>query len=93
MLRTSLREKKIMDLDINMRKAHVERVGKGKCQAKLTAPFNKIIHSIDRMGNCCINIVDAVQGDTDLKYFVDSIWILQNRLPITMLGKLKKIKA
>lgn len=87
------RKEKIMDLDINMRKAHVERVGKGKCQAKLTAPFNKIIHSIDRMGNCCINIVDAVQGDTDLKYFVDLDLDTPEQITDNNAGKAKKIKA
>lgn len=60
---------KILNLDIKMRKSHVERVGKGKCVAKLTAPYNQIIHDIDRMGNCCINIIEAVQGNKGLRYF------------------------
>ena len=64
-------KEQIMDLGIKMRKSHVQRVGKGKCVAKLTEPFNKIIHSVDRMGNCCINIVDAVQGEIGLRYFLE----------------------
>ncbi|MGN0268301.1 MAG: Na/Pi cotransporter family protein [Lachnospiraceae bacterium] len=64
-------KEQIMDLGIKMRKSHVQRVGKGKCAAKLTESYNKIIHSVDRMGNCCINMVDAVQGQIGLKYFMD----------------------
>ncbi|MGN0435925.1 MAG: Na/Pi cotransporter family protein [Wujia sp.] len=64
-------KEEIMDLGIRMRKAHVQRVGKGKCVAKLTEPFNKIIHSVDRMGNSCINIVDAVRGNIGLRYFLE----------------------
>lgn len=44
-------KEKILDLGIKMRKSHVERVGEGKCKAKLTEPYNRIIHHIDRMGN------------------------------------------
>lgn len=65
-------KEQIMDLGIKMRKSHVQRVGKGKCVAKLTEPFNKIIHSVDRMGNCCINMADAVEGQTGLRYFLES---------------------
>ena len=64
-------KEQIMDLGIKMRKSHVQRVGKGKCTAKLTEPFNKIIHSVDRMGNCCINMVEAVQGQIGLMYFLE----------------------
>ena len=41
-------KEKILDLGIKMRKSHVERVGEGKCKAKLTEPYNRIIHHIDR---------------------------------------------
>lgn len=64
-------KEEIMDLDIKMRKSHMQRVGKGKCTAKLTEPFNRIIHSVDRMGNSCINMVDAVQGQLGLRYFLE----------------------
>ncbi|MDD7739132.1 MAG: Na/Pi cotransporter family protein [Fusicatenibacter sp.] len=64
-------KEQIMDLGIKMRKSHVQRVGKGKCVAKLTESYNKIIHSVDRMGNCCINMLDAVQGQMGLRYFLE----------------------
>ena len=47
------------------------RVGKGKCAANLTAPFNQILHSIDRMSNNCMNIADAALGQVDLNYFIN----------------------
>lgn len=36
------KREKVMELDISMRKAHMSRVSKGKCDASLTAPFNSI---------------------------------------------------
>jgi len=64
------KREKVLDLDIEMRKGHMNRVSKGKCSAKMTAPFNAILHSIDRMGNCCVNIADAALGSVDMSYFV-----------------------
>ena len=64
------RKDKIMDLDLKMRKAHVQRVNKGKCKASLTAPFTNILHLIDRMGNSCINLADVAESGTSMKYFM-----------------------
>ena len=47
-----------MQLDDNMRKAHIERVGKKKCTATMTAAYNNLLHDIDRMGNSCVNLVE-----------------------------------
>lgn len=44
---------------------------KGKCVPKLTKQYNMIIHSVDRMGNSCINMADAVQGHQGLRYFLE----------------------
>lgn len=63
------KREKIMELDISMRKAHMSRVSKGKCDASLTTPFNSILYSIDRMGNSCVNIADTVQGQLELNSF------------------------
>lgn len=66
-----LPEKKeaVTELDIAMRKAHMSRVADGKCAAELTAPFNRLLNNIDRMGNCCINIAETLSGTVDLSYF------------------------
>ena len=63
------KREKVMELDISMRKAHMSRVSKGKFDASLTAPFNSILYSIDRMGNSCVNIADTVQGQLELNSF------------------------
>ena len=58
-------KEEILDLGIKMRKAHVKRIKLGKCDAHMTEPFNAMIHSIDRMGNVCINIADAIRESDD----------------------------
>lgn len=63
------KKEKVLDLTIHMGKSHVERVGKGKCSGKLTAPFNRVLQNIGRMGNCCVNIADAVLAQADLNEF------------------------
>ena len=64
------RKDKIMDLDIKMRKAHLQRVNKGKCKASLTAPFTNILHLIYRMGNSCLNLADVAANEISLSYFM-----------------------
>ena len=64
------RKDKIMDLDIKMRKAHLQRVNKGKCKVSLTAPFTNILHLIDRMGNSCLNLADVAANEISLSYFM-----------------------
>lgn len=65
------KREKVMDLDIQMRKNHMQRVNKGKCKADLTAPYTRILHSIDRMGNSCVNIAEAAAGGMDFNYFLN----------------------
>ena len=65
------RREKVMDLDINMRKAHMDRVNKGKCKAKLSAPFTKLLHCVDRMGNSCVNLADMAMEHMNFGYFLD----------------------
>ena len=54
------RKEEILDLGVQMRRSHVRRIREGQCDARMTEPFNEMIHAIDRMGNCCINIADAL---------------------------------
>lgn len=62
-------KEEIMKLDKKMRKSHMERVGKKKCDAKLTIGFNDILHDIDRMGNSCVNLADAALNSASVKFF------------------------
>lgn len=61
---------KILDSALKMRKEHMQRVNKGKCKASLIAPFTRILHGIDRMGNNCVNIADAAVSGMDMRYFL-----------------------
>lgn len=63
------KKEKVLDLDIEMRKGHIDRVSKGKCATEMTGPLNDILHAVDRMGNCCVNIADAALDKVDLNYF------------------------
>ena len=65
------RREKVMNLDINMRKAHMDRVNKGKCKAKLSAPFTRLLHCVDRMGNSCVNLADMAMEHMNFGYFLD----------------------
>ena len=51
----------IMNLDEKIRKNHIFRVGKGKCDSTLTAPFNEVLHNIERIGNSCVNLVEVAE--------------------------------
>ena len=59
----------IMQLDEKMRKNHIARVGKGKCDSKLTIPFNDVLHNIDRIGNSCVNLVEVAQENVTMQAF------------------------
>ena len=50
----------------------MKRVNEGRCKANLTAPFTKILHSINRMGNSCVNMADAAINDMNFKYFISN---------------------
>ena len=70
-VRDILRQKdQIMDLDLHMRKAHMNRVASGKCSASLTVPFSQVLHAIDRIGNSCVNIAETISGQVDFHYFM-----------------------
>ena len=59
----------IMQLDEKMRKNHIARVGKGKCDSKLTIPFNDVLHNIDRIGNSCVNLVEVAKENVTMQAF------------------------
>ncbi|MGN0591725.1 MAG: Na/Pi cotransporter family protein [Ruminococcus sp.] len=71
----------ILDLDITMQKEHMNRVADGICDASLTAPFSQILHCIDRMGNSCVNIAEAVSGKVNFSYFSGLKEIEQEPVP------------
>ena len=58
-----------MQLGEKMRKNHIARVGKGKCDSKLTIPFNDVLHNIDRIGNSCVNLVEVAKENVTMQAF------------------------
>jgi phosphate:Na+ symporter len=48
----------IMKLDEKVRKAHMQRVSQGKCDSSLTAAYNALLHNVERIGNCCIDLAE-----------------------------------
>ena len=60
-----------LDLDIKMRKAHMKRVAKGACEPEAKGPFNEVLNGLDRIGNSCVNIAEAVAvGQVNLGRFM-----------------------
>lgn len=59
----------IMQLGEKMRKNHIARVGKGKCDSELTIPFNDVLHNIDRIGNSCVNLVEVAKENVTMQAF------------------------
>ena len=64
-------KERVMKLNDSMRKNHIARIGKGKCDSKLTAPFNEIIHNIDRIGNSCLNRAEAASENVTVRTFFE----------------------
>lgn len=63
------KKESVLELDLHLRKTHMDRVAAGRCSASLTAPFNMILHNIDRIGNSCVNIAEVASGQVDFNYF------------------------
>lgn len=60
-----------LDLDIKMRKAHMKRVAKGTCEPEAKGPFDEVLNGLDRIGNSCVNMAEAVAvGQVDLGRFM-----------------------
>ncbi|MCD8380122.1 MAG: Na/Pi symporter, partial [Lachnospiraceae bacterium] len=60
----------VLDLDIEMRKSHMQRVNKGLCDKKMSVPFMRILHCIDRMGNSCVNLTEVALNEMNFSYFM-----------------------
>ncbi len=63
------RKDRVIDLDIEMRRAHMQRVRDGLCARRHTAPFMQTLHCIDRMGNSCVNLAEVAANRVSIAYF------------------------
>ncbi len=53
------RKEEIFDLNVRLQKAHMARIAKGKCIEKLHKPYHRILYTLERMSNSCVNLADA----------------------------------
>lgn len=65
-------KEEVMLLDDKMRRNHIARVGKKKCNVKLTPLYNEILHNIDRMGNSCVNLVEMAQNGMSFQLLLNN---------------------
>ncbi len=59
----------VLDLDIEIRKSHLQRVTRGLCDKKMSVPFMRVLHCIDRMGNSCVNMTEIALNEMNFSYF------------------------
>ena len=55
--------KNVGDIELKMRKGHIEGVCRGKCNTKLTSNYNQILYNIERMSNSCVNLADTLKSN------------------------------
>ncbi len=60
-------EKEINRMEIRLRKQHMKRLNEKKCSPEFTVIFTDIVHNIEKIGDYCTNIAEAVLGDIDFK--------------------------
>lgn len=53
-------EEKINKLELEIRKDHMHRLGDNTCSPAVTVVFLDVVHNIERMGDSCNNIAEAV---------------------------------
>lgn len=68
-----MRQKKTSCSWVKNAQNHIARVGKGKCDSKLTIPFNDVLHNIDRIGNSCVNLVEVAKENVTMQAFLQRI--------------------
>lgn len=69
----------VVDLELKMRKKHIDRVCKGKCSAKLTSNYNQILHNIDRMSNSCVNLAETLKSNPIEKNLLEEIYLPETK--------------
>ena len=53
-------ENKLNELELQLRNAHMERLNNKECSPNFTVAYVDVIHNIERMGDSCKNIGEAV---------------------------------
>ena len=61
--------KNVGDIELKMRKGHIDGVCRGKCNANLTSNYNQILHKMNRMSNRFVNLADTKKQIQLKKFF------------------------
>jgi phosphate:Na+ symporter len=60
-------EKEVNQMETRLRKQHMKRLNEKKCSPEFTVIFTDIVHNIEKIGDYCTNIAQAVLSDIDFK--------------------------
>lgn len=66
-------KEEIDEINEELRKKHMERVSRGICSPKLTGPYNTLLHDLDRIGNCCVNLADMSRGEQKFSSYLKDV--------------------
>jgi len=66
-------EKALNILETDLRTKHLERLNNKECSAEFTVMYTDVIHNIERIGDSCDNIANAVLDDIKIKLKVDEV--------------------
>ena len=56
---------RLMVLEDKMRSAHMKRVSRGGCSASLTEAFTELLHNLDRVAACCVNLEETATSEVN----------------------------
>ncbi len=54
-------EKEVNRMEVRLRKQHMKRLNEKKCSPEFTVVYTDIIHNIEKIGDYCTNIAEAVK--------------------------------
>lgn len=60
-------EDKLNQIEVLLRKQHMKRISEKRCSPEFTVIYTDVIHNIERIGDCCDNIANAVLDNISFK--------------------------
>ncbi|MDY3919821.1 MAG: Na/Pi cotransporter family protein [Candidatus Limivivens sp.] len=65
------KKKDIQELEVHMMQNHVERLKKQKCRPEFSVLFSSVLNSLERMGNCSLNVAEVLSEELRSDEIVD----------------------
>jgi phosphate:Na+ symporter len=53
-------------MEARLKKQHMKRLNEGTCSPEFTVMYNDLIHNIEKIGDSCDNIAEAVLSDVNI---------------------------